>query len=162
MANLSAELSKDENTHIGAFIIGTNGEPVSWGYNGTVSGFPDNYIPHSREIKSLSYIKNGKEITLESNKYPFMCHAESNAIFYADNNSKLVGSTIYVNAMPCKSCALEIARAKIAKVVVNNSIKPNGGIVGKDDDIAIFIFAVAKIELIIDGINQNLSTSYTI
>jgi dCMP deaminase len=57
----------------------------------------------------------------ESNKYPFMSHAESNAIFYGDK-TKLVGSTIYVTGFPCENCALQIARAKIARVVVTDTI----------------------------------------
>lgn len=155
MTNLVAKLSKDQNTHIGAVIIGVNGEPISWGYNGTIAGFPDEYIPHSRDEKELQYMEGDEVITIISNKYPFMCHGESNAIFYADK-SKLIGATLYVNAMPCKLCAKEIARAKIACVFVNNGVTINGGTLGIDDSITKFIFATAGIKLVIDGVDKKL------
>ena len=160
MTNLVAKLSKDKNTHIGAVIIGVNGEPISWGYNGTIAGFPDEYIPHSRDEKELSYFEGDKLIDITSNKYPFMCHAESNAIFYADK-SKLIGATLYVNSMPCKLCAKEIARAKIGQVVVNNGVVINGGTLGLDDAITKFIFATAGIKLIIDGVDVKLSNIFS-
>ena len=50
-----AKLSKDKNTHIGALIVAQDGTPVSWGYNGAVSGFNDAMIPHSREKETLTY-----------------------------------------------------------------------------------------------------------
>ena len=156
VARTISRLSKDENTHIGAVIIGPNGEPVSWGYNGSIAGFPDDYIPHSRESKTLEYIENNKLIKFSENKYPFMSHAESNALFYADR-SKLVGATLYVTGMPCTICAKEIARAKIAKVVIASITKNDaGGSVGKDEHITKFIFATKGIQLIIDGENVEL------
>ena len=44
MAREISKLSKDENTKIGAVIVAKDGTPISWGYNGTVSGFDDSGI----------------------------------------------------------------------------------------------------------------------
>lgn len=145
-----SKLSKDENTQIGAVIVTSEGAPVSWGYNGTVSGFRDDVIPHSRQIKQLSYIEDCKHTELHENKYHFICHAEENALDFADNN-KLKGATIYVTGMPCKTCARQIAKKKLARVVVSpvsENIAENST-VGQDDTITKFIFAEAGISLFI-------------
>lgn len=121
MAHDISALSKDKNTHIGCMIVAADGTPVSWGYNGAIAGCNDLLIPHSREVQPVSYrriTKDGTEvITLDLNKYPFMSHAEANAIYFADRN-KLVGSTLYVTAYPCGECAKAITRAGISRVVI--------------------------------------------
>jgi len=148
MAKSISQLSKDENTKVGAIIVAADGTPVSWGYNGTVSGFRDEVIPHSREIKKLLYLENDKIQRLSSNKYPFMCQAEENAMDFGDNN-KLNGSTLYVTGMPCPNCALKIARKKISRVVITPVKKDESSTVGKNEEISKFIFAEANIELYI-------------
>ena len=55
MAREISRLSKDKNTQLGAVIVANDGTPISWGYNGTVSGFDDLLVPHSREVKTLQY-----------------------------------------------------------------------------------------------------------
>ena len=158
--NLS-RLSKDKNTQVGAVIVASDGTPVSWGYNGTVSGFPDDIIPHSRDLVKLHYIENINDnishIEFETNKYPFMAHAESNAIFFADRQ-KLVGSTIYVTGFPCVHCALEIARANISRVVVKNKecIDSNSMLNNQSNE-AKMIFAKKGILVTVDGVDILLS-----
>ena len=149
VANNISQLSKDKNTKIGAIIVGEDGTPVSWGYNGTVQGFNDELIPHDREMKELSYVEDGKIVTFEENKYPFMEHAERNALDFADP-IKLKGSTIYVTAPPCVGCALRIAKRKIARVFIDDSYlnDPNSS-VGHEFEKTKFIFAQAGIELYI-------------
>lgn len=145
-----SKLSKDENTQNGAIIVGGNGASVSWGYNGTVSGFRDDVIPHSRESKDIQFIEDTQGKTIKINKYPFMCHAETNAIHFADD-SKLEGSTIYITGMPCGACALEIAKKKIARVMVPKPPTPEkGSMMGRDDDLTKFIFTEAEIQLWVD------------
>jgi dCMP deaminase len=145
-----ARLSKDVNTQVGAIIVSNDGSPVSWGYNGTIPGFNDNEIPHSREYTELSYIENGEEVYFSENKYPFMEHAEANAIDFGDKD-KMVDATIYVTAMPCKDCARKIVKRKISRVVVapllNNHDKNSS--VGNDDNITKYLFSKGNVDLYI-------------
>jgi dCMP deaminase len=156
-AKILSRLSKDQNTKVGAIIVASDGSPVSWGYNGTVSGFNDSKIPHNREEKDLYYMEyevgsNDGLIqnTLKSNKYPFMCHAESNALFYADRQ-KLVGATLYVTGFPCENCAREIARAKIKRVVIRSITDDPNSMLNQPSEISKYIFAQADIRLNVDG-----------
>lgn len=155
--NISA-LSKDENTKVGAVIVGTNGEPVSWGYNGTIPKMDDDLIPHSRESKPLTYIEDFKFVTFESDKYPFMEHAERNAIDFGDKN-KMAGATIYVTHLPCKDCARAIAKAGIIKVVVSDeNVQPSDtSTIGNDSHITKFIFSQKKIKLQIGTTTVNIN-----
>jgi len=161
MAREISRLSKDKNTQLGAVIVAKDGTPVSWGYNGTVSGFDDSVVPHSRDMELLRYTlvedETSEENTFvfECNKYPFMSHAESNAIFYGDK-TKLIDSTIYVTGFPCENCALQIARAKISRVVVTDTITDCNSTVNKDNNKSMFIFAQNNIQLTMDGKNYKL------
>lgn len=51
-------------------------------------------------------------------KYPFVVHAERNAILNAPAGTRsLNGATMYVTRFPCGECAKEIAQAGIRRVV---------------------------------------------
>lgn len=125
MAYEISKLSRDENTQIGCVIVAKDGTPVSWGYNGTLAGVDDAKIPHSRNEELVTYMrieKNSLPVTCQviTNKYPWMRHAERNAIKFA-SPEKLKGATLYVNAFPCEACALEIADSGITRIVVVSS-----------------------------------------
>ena len=68
LAHLSALRSKDPNTQVGAAIVDENHRVVSVGYNGLPRGCEDNDYPWSREGNVLE------------TKYPYVVHAELNAI----------------------------------------------------------------------------------
>lgn len=161
MAREISKLSKDKNTQLGAVIVASDGTPVSWGYNGTVSGFNDSIVPHSRDTETLRYMvldEDTSNITVyafESNKYPFMSHAESNAIFFG-HKDKLIGSTIYVTGFPCETCALQIARAQIARVVVTDTITDSNSTVNKDNHKSMFIFSQNNMKLTVEGKHYKL------
>jgi dCMP deaminase len=55
------------------------------------------------------------ESTLDT-KYPFVCHAELNAILNS-NIGNLSGCTIYVTLFPCNECAKAIIQCGIKRVV---------------------------------------------
>ena len=149
MVQTISKLSKDKQTQNGAIIVAKDGTPVSWGYNGTVSGFRDEIIPHSREKKRLNFEENCELKTFEENKYPFMCHAEENALDFGDNE-KLKGATIYVTGMPCGHCARQIAKKKIARVVIPAGLTyDKNSTMEKDEMLTKFIFAEAGIQLFI-------------
>lgn len=102
VAVLSSMRSKDPSTQVGACIV-KNNRILSIGYNGTPNGFEDKFFPWGREGKFLS------------TKYPFVCHAEMNAISNFEGNKKdFNGSKLYVTLFPCNECA---------KLVIQNGIK---------------------------------------
>ncbi len=105
IAMLSAERSKDNSTQVGACIVNEDKKIVSVGYNGMPTGCADDEMPWERS----------GENSLET-KYPFVCHAELNAILNS-NIGNLVGCTVYVTLFPCNECAKAIIQSGIKKVV---------------------------------------------
>lgn len=101
-AMIPAFRSKDPNTQVGACIIKEN-RIIATGYNGLTFGTKDEDIDWSKEGE------------LEDTKYPYVCHAEANAILNC--KSELKGSTLYVTLFPCYECAKLIAQMRIKKVV---------------------------------------------
>ena len=85
-----ARLSKDQNTQMGAVLVSADGRVISTGYNGAPAGFDDETVPYTREKQLLAYdlldADTGALLShheFEANKYPFMVHAEINALHYA-------------------------------------------------------------------------------
>lgn len=164
IARQSARLSKDVNTKVGSVIIDSNGILVSTGRNGAARGLNDDNIPFSRDLKSLSYTENGNVKKFRSNKYPFMRHAEQNAIAYAcisGNSSKLLGSTLVVTHFPCEKCASDIAHHGISNVIVvdsdNDVYDSNSTTIDSDvHHIVKYIFAMKCINLYIGNKKVNL------
>lgn len=102
VALLAAKRSKDPSTQVGACIVDKNNVILSTGYNGFPKGCSDDEFPWDREG--------------EDTKYPYVVHAELNAILNAQGKS-LVGSKIYVALFPCNECAKAIIQAGIKEVV---------------------------------------------
>ncbi|MCD7810611.1 MAG: dCMP deaminase family protein [Ruminococcus sp.] len=105
IARLSAERSKDNSTQVGACIVNGEKKIVSVGYNGMPTGCCDDEMPWEREADS----------PLDT-KYPFVCHAELNAILNS-NVGNLKNCTIYVTLFPCNECAKAIIQSGIKRVV---------------------------------------------
>ncbi len=104
VAMLSAMRSKDPNTQVGACIVNQDRRIVGVGYNGFPKGCSDEDLPWEREGDWLE------------TKYPYVCHAELNAILNSIGGS-LQGCTLYVALFPCNECAKAIIQAGIRKVV---------------------------------------------
>ncbi len=104
VAVLAAMRSKDPSTQVGACIVDNENRILSTGYNGFPSGCSDDEFPWERE--------GGFGDT----KYPFVVHAELNAILNA-RGKNLTGSRIYVALFPCNECAKAIIQAGIKEVV---------------------------------------------
>lgn len=100
---LSAMRSKDPNTQVGACIVDKDNRIVSIGYNGFVNGCTD---------EDFSWGRDGEYL---DTKYPYVVHAEQNAILNARGKS-LEGCTIYVTLFPCNECAKNIIQSGIKKV----------------------------------------------
>jgi dCMP deaminase len=104
IALLSAQRSKDPNTQVGACIVSPDNKILSIGYNGAPIGFDDDKMNWSREGEFLD------------TKYPYICHAELNAILNFRGGS-LEGSRIYVDLFPCNECCKAIVQAGIKEVI---------------------------------------------
>ena len=104
IALLSAQRSKDSNTQVGACIVNEEHRIVSVGYNGMPTGCADDDMPWEREGEMLQ------------TKYPYVCHAELNAILNSAAVS-LKGCTLFVTLFPCNECAKAIIQSGIRKVV---------------------------------------------
>ena len=98
LALLSARRSKDPNTQVGACIVNQNNRIMSIGYNGLPAGCSDDDFPWNNE------------------KYPYVCHAELNAIL---NNAgrDLTNCKIYVALFPCNECAKAIIQSGLKEVL---------------------------------------------
>ena len=104
VAMLAARRSKDPSTQVGACIVDEDNRILSTGYNGFPQGCSDDEYPWAREGDT------------NDTKYPFVVHAELNAIL--NNRGKnLVGARIYVALFPCNECAKAIIQSGIREVV---------------------------------------------
>ena len=102
IAMLAARRSKDPNTQVGACIVSDDNIIISTGYNGMPKGCSDDDYPWDREG--------------EMTKYPYVVHAELNAILNA-NGRDLRGSRIYVALFPCNECAKAIIQSGVKEVL---------------------------------------------
>ena len=98
IALLAAQRSKDPNTQVGACIVSEDNIIISTGYNGMPKGCSDDEFPWDREG--------------ENTKYPYVVHAELNAILNAHGRN-LQGSKLYVSLFPCNECAKAIIQSGI-------------------------------------------------
>ena len=102
VALLAAQRSKDPNTQVGACIVSEDNIIISTGYNGLPNGCHDDEYPWEREG--------------EETKYPFVVHAELNAILNSGGRL-LKGATLYVALFPCNECAKAIIQSGIREVI---------------------------------------------
>ena len=94
--------SKDENTQIGAIIVGKDKEIVSTGYNSFPRGLQDN-------------IRERQE---RPEKYFWFEHAERNAIYNAARiGVSTKGCTMYLSCgIPCSDCTRGIINSGITRI----------------------------------------------
>ena len=104
VAILSAQRSKDPNTQVGACVVDPRRRIAAVGYSGFPTGCSDDELPWGREGSPLQ------------TKYPFVCHAELNAILNR-NSADLCGCTLYTTLFPCNECAKAIIQSGITEVV---------------------------------------------
>lgn len=111
IALLSSMRSKDPNTQVGACIVNEDKRIVGVGYNGLPKGCNDEDFPWERDGEFLE------------TKYPYVCHAELNAIL--NSIQSLKDCIIYVALFPCNECSKAIIQSGI-KEIVYLSDKHNG------------------------------------
>ncbi len=105
VALLSSYRSKDPHTKVGACIVNTKKRIVGIGYNGFPYGCSDAEYPW----------ENDKELTFLDTKYPYVVHAEANAIL--NSTESLDNATLYVSLFPCNECAKLIIQSGIKHIV---------------------------------------------
>lgn len=107
IAKLTSGRSKDPHTQVGACIVGEDNRILSIGYNGAPNNFNDDDFPWNRKSESVN-----------ETKYPYVCHAEFNAILnFPGNRKDLKNSKIYVDLFPCQECAKAIIQSGIKEVI---------------------------------------------
>ncbi len=104
VAKLSAYRSKDPNTQVGACIVNPDKKIVGVGYNGLPWGCEDEDFPWE--------VRDGD---LDKTKYPYVVHAELNAILNSTGNLK--GCKIYVSLFPCHECVKAIIQSGIKEII---------------------------------------------
>ena len=103
---------------------------ISTGYNGFISGIDDSVLPRKRP-----------------DKYPFMIHAEANAVYNAAKNGvSTVDSECYVTAVPCLSCVQMLHQCGITKVIFSDISLPKMEIYSERYDIILKLLE-GKLEL---------------
>ena len=104
VALLSGRRSKDPSTQVGACIVNSQNKIVGAGYNGLPIGCSDEDFPWDKTGDFLN------------TKYPYVCHAELNAIL---NNigMDLTGCRIYTALFPCNECSKAIIQSGIKEVI---------------------------------------------
>lgn len=102
-AYLSAELSKDPRTKVGAVLVKDN-NIISTGYNNFPRGVVD---------KEADYLN--REV-----KYSKVCHGELNAILNAARSGvSTLGATLYTQGIPCAECAKAVIQSGVSLIIVH-------------------------------------------
>jgi len=104
VAKLSGFRSKDPNTQVGACIVNDDNKIVGVGYNGLPWGCEDTEFPWE-----------ARQGNLYDTKYPYVVHAELNAILNSVKDLK--GCRIYVSLFPCHECTKAIIQSGITEII---------------------------------------------
>lgn len=113
VAKLSGMRSKDPNTQVGCCIATPDHRIASLGYNGLPRGCNDDLFPWQREGNNVL-----------TTKYPFVVHAELNAILN-HRGSSLKDCILYVSLFPCNECAKAIIQSGITEIVYELDLYAN-------------------------------------
>lgn len=103
VALLSAKRSKDPSSQVGCCIVSPENIIVSVGYNGFPNNCSDDEYPWERQGE------------LENTKYPYVVHAELNAILNSGGRS-LKNCKLYCSMFPCNECAKAIIQSGIKEI----------------------------------------------
>lgn len=105
LAFVIASRSRDPDTKHGAVITDKNNIILGTGYNSPVKGLPDKKIPITRP-----------------QKYPYMIHAEENALLNCKvmPRESLGGGTVYITGFPCHICFQRLVQAEVNEFFIAN------------------------------------------
>lgn len=104
LAHVVKTKSKDNNTQIGAVLVGRDNTVVSLGYNSFPRGIDDSR-PERQE---------------RPEKYYWFAHAERNAIYNAARSGvSTLDTTMYLTCgMPCCDCAIAIINSGVRNIYI--------------------------------------------
>lgn len=98
LAEQVSRRSPDPSTKHGCVLVDSDKRVISTGYNGPVSGLPNEMVPLTRP-----------------EKYDWFIHAEDNAVAFA--RCDLRGATAYVTGQPCSACFRRLLQVGIRRIV---------------------------------------------
>lgn len=114
-AVLWSRMSHDVQTQCGCVLV-KNKSTISTGYNGFMRDIEDNIFPTTRP-----------------DKYPFMIHAEANAVYNAAREGKsTIGSRAYITAPPCISCLQMLWQCGVHEIYFTDVSSPKMGFYGEN------------------------------
>lgn len=106
LCELVSTRSPDSNTKFGAIFV-RDKRIVAVGYNGFPPGSDDSSLPNSRDPNGF--------------KYKAVCHAETNAIYYAARyGTSLDGCTLYCQGHPCSECCKALLSVNVKNWVIGS------------------------------------------
>ena len=98
LAELISKRSPDSQTRCGCVLVDSKNRVLGHGYNGFPRGLKDDELPNTRP-----------------DKYPWMIHAEVNAIL--NSNGTIEGAAAYITTVPCFNCLILLWQAGVGSVV---------------------------------------------
>ena len=112
LAKFLAMRTDDPTTGVGAIITNENMEIFGLGWN----GFP-------KKARYGEFARaSGKDKNAQDKKYPFVIHAEQNALMMR-NTKNIKGGTLFVTRIPCNECTPLLEMQGIKKVVLGEDLK---------------------------------------
>lgn len=103
MAHIIGERSKDPSTQVGAVVVDDKNVVVGVGYNGFPRGIKNDALPWEQKGE------------FPDTKYAYVCHAEENAIYNANNKTE--GCKIYCVHFPCNECTKTLIQTGIKEII---------------------------------------------
>ena len=98
IAKQVATKSKDPSSKVGCVMVSGDNRPISFGYNGFVSGCDESEMTQERPLK-----------------YHLVIHAEMNALMFAGGTVK--GSKVYATHGPCENCLKHLMQAGVKEII---------------------------------------------
>lgn len=135
IAEATAELSVAVRLKVGSIIV-KNNSIISYGYNGTPTGWDNNCedtltcydVRDTHHSDDWQYNETTKQYTRLKTR-PEVLHSESNAIAkVAKSNESSEGATLFCTHAPCLDCAKLIHQAGINSVYYRNAYRSTAGI----------------------------------
>ena len=110
-AVLWSRRSHDKETQCGCILV-KNKTCIATGYNGFIRDIDDNAFPATRP-----------------DKYPFMIHAEVNAVFNCAREGKsTLGARAYITAPPCTTCLQMLWQCGVHEIYFSDLSSPKNDI----------------------------------
>jgi deoxycytidylate deaminase len=89
-------------------VLVSGNTKISCGYNGFIRKIDNSLLPNTRP-----------------EKYPFMIHAEANAVYNAVREGKSTkGAIAYITSQPCSSCLQTLYQCGVEKIIYSNISNP--------------------------------------